>query len=218
MVAETMIELPDAPRKDIGDGIVIVSGPGGCPYITSPEQPHLGGNFNGGDLGTMYPDDLWPWLVRRFEVKSMLDIGCGTGETAQWFQYQGVKALGLDGLAWNAKRANVPCIVWDLTKGPLCVEGIDLIWCADVAEHIEEEFVNNLLQTVRSCKVLAFCHGTEETLNSGWHHVNNKPESYWVEKLRDVGMVESVNETAHSRELGNHGWWSISGRIYTRKL
>lgn len=45
---------PETPTKTVEGGIVIVSGPGGCPWVTDPENPHLGGNFDGGDLGTMY--------------------------------------------------------------------------------------------------------------------------------------------------------------------
>ena len=200
----------------IDDDIVIVTGGGGCPFVTSKANPHLGGNFDGGDLGTQYPSDLWPWLLAEFGSKSMLDVGCGTGETAAWFQSQGVKAFGVDGLEWNAKRAKVPVVVHDFRNGPFKVEGIDLVWCADVAEHIDEEFAGNLLETVAQCRVLAFCHGTEAHVNQGWHHVNNKPEAYWVEKLAGVGMVENATYTAKSREVGNHGWWPVSGRIYTK--
>ena len=196
--------------------IVIVTGGGGCPYVTSTSQPHLGGNFDGGDLGTQYPNDLWPWLIQTFGPNSMADIGAGTGETAKWFGKQGLKTLCVEGLEWNAKKCPEPVIAHDLTSGPCVFPPVDLIWCADVAEHIEERFVGNLLVTLSQCKVLAFCHGTEESADQGWHHVNNKSEAYWVSLLAAVGMVESPEHTAKSRELGNHGWWPISGRIYRR--
>lgn len=211
---------PDTLVTPIDGDISIVSGPGGSPFVTSRRQPHLGGNFDGGDLGTQYPNDLWPWLLELFHPRKMVDLGCGTGESAKWFQDRGVETIGVDGLAWNAKQAvdrnKVNCILHDLETGPLIVPGVDLIWCADVAEHIEERFVGNLLVTLRQCKVLAFCHGTEEHEKCGWHHVNNKPESYWVEKLASVGMIESPHYTKMSREIGNHGWWPISGRIYVK--
>lgn len=232
----------DTPIKklDDGSGIEIVSGPGGSPWVTDPVRPHLGGNFDGGDLGTWYKEDLWPWLIEKFDVKSMVDVGCGTGETVRWFAQHGCVVAGVDGLPWNVQKCRErgpelvaqhdftvdgPCLfdgrdficdgsrVKDIT---LPIELVDLIWCADVVEHIAEEYVDNILQTLRQGKVLAMCQGTEANANDGWHHVNNQPESYWVEKLAAVGMVEDVEMTAQSRVIGNHGWWQGTGRIYRR--
>lgn len=211
---------PDTPVSNGGDGIVIVSGPGGCPWVTDPERPHLGGNFDGGDLGSMYPDDLWPWLARTFESRTVADIGCGTGETAQWFVGQGRDVLGVDGLPWNVerarKRSGARILLHDFQDGSCAFDPVDLIWCADTAEHIAEEFVDHLLQTLRQCSVLAMCQGTDAHEETGWHHVNNKPEQYWVDKLASVSMIEDAEMTAKSREIGNHGWWPVSGRIYRR--
>lgn len=200
--------------------IEIVSGPGGSPFVTDPLQPHLGGNFDGGDLGTQYGGTLWPWLVDRIRPENVLDLGCGTGESARWFRERRIPAIGLDGLGWNAvhcgKRNGVPCIVWDFRNGPLRIEGIDFIWCSDVAEHIDEEHLPHFLDTLSRCRVLAMCQGDEGNEATGWHHVTNKPQQWWVERLAAVGLVEDVEATRESRAIGNHGWWALTGRIYRR--
>ena len=211
---------PDTPTRE-HDGVVIVSGPGGCQWVTDPERPHLGGNFDGGDLGTMYPDDLWPWLIETFEVKSMADVGCGTGETLRWFEGKGVKTVGVDGLPWNVqqcgKRCSAKVALHDFTvDGPYPFDAVDLVWCADVVEHIAEEHADAILATIRQGSVLAMCHGTEAHAELGWHHVNNKSERYWVDRLAAVGMVEDAALTRESRGIGNHGWWQATGRIYRK--
>ena len=211
---------PDTPTRTLPDGIVIVSGPGGCPWVTDPERPHLGGNFDGGDLGTMYQDDLWPWLIDAFDVKTIADVGCGTGETLRWFLGRGCTGFGVDGLPWNVERARQRAgeiLLHDFQDGPCAFPPVDLIWCADVAEHVEEQFVPNLLQTLRQCRVLAMCQGTDENADMGWHHVNNQPEEYWVAKLAAAGMVEDAEATRRAREIGNHGGWAGTGRIYRRR-
>lgn len=200
--------------------VVTVVGPGGCPYVTDPLNPHLGGNFDGGDDGTKYAADLWPWLLETFQPNTILDVGCGTGETLDYFKGRGRNVIGVDGLGFNAatcaSRYKIPCVIHDLTKAPFMIEGVDLIWCSDVAEHIEEKYIGNLLYTLANAPLLAMCQGNEDSADVGWHHVNNKPESYWVEKLASVGMVEDVGLTAKSREKGNQGWWARTGRIYVR--
>lgn len=201
--------------------IVTVVGKGGCPFVTDPLNPHLGGNFDGGDDGTSYPKDLWPWLLAKFEPRTILDVGCGTGETLAYFKDKGRNAIGMDGLPFNAdkcyERHKVPCVIHDLTKAPFLIQGVDLIWCCDVAEHIEERYIGNLLYTLANAPVLAMCQGNEDSADQGWHHVNNKPESYWIDKLASVGMIEDKALTAESRAKGNHGWWQLTGRIYKRQ-
>jgi len=196
-------------------GIVIVNGPGGSPWVTDPKKPHLGGNFDGGDLGSMYPKDLWPWLIQTFVVHTMADVGAGTGETAKWFQEHGIKTLCVEGLEWNCKRCPPPVICHDLETGPCIFDPVDLIWCADTAEHIDEKYVDNLLKTLSQCRVLAMCQGTDAH-PGGWHHVNNKPVQYWIDQLKRVNMVVDEEATKKSLELAPVGWWSVSGHIYRR--
>lgn len=201
--------------------IVIVNGPGGCPFVTDPLNPHLGGNFDGGDEGTRYPKDLWPWFLAKYNPSVVLDVGCGTGEAAGWFRrYADLHAIGLDGLPYNAvetsKRHGVPCLVWDFRNGPLRIEGVDLTWCSDIAEHIDEEYLPNFFETLRHTKTLAMCQGLETSGPCGWHHVTNKPQEWWVEKLAGYGLIEDVEATKKSREIAPHGWWLATGRIYRR--
>ena len=206
----------DTPIRHLPDGIDIVSGPGGSPWVVDPKQPHLGGNFDGGDLGSLYPNDLWPWLVSQSAVQTMADIGAGTGESARWFGAQGIKTLCVEGLEWNARKCPHFAIIHDFQNGPCWFVPVDLIWCADVAEHIDERFVGNLLRTLSQCKVLAMCQGTQDH-PTGWHHVNNQTEQYWVDKLAGIGMIMDAEATKHSREIANHGWWAVSGHIYRKR-
>ena len=213
---------PDTPVRTLADGsgIQIVSGPGGCPWVVDLERPHLGGNFDGGDLGTWYKEDLWPWLIDTFNVKTMLDVGCGTGESMRWFTGRGIEASGIEGLPWNVQKCNErgpeKIILHDFKEGPCQVEKVDLMWCADVAEHIEEEYVDNFIKTLTQCRVLAMCQGGVSNAEDGWHHVNNQPSEYWKKKLKVAGMVEDTELTAKSLEIGNHGWGTQSGKIYIK--
>jgi 2-polyprenyl-3-methyl-5-hydroxy-6-metoxy-1,4-benzoquinol methylase len=43
---------------------------------------HLGGYLEDGDEYTYMPD-VWDYLVKKFDVKSILDVGCGTGKNLE---------------------------------------------------------------------------------------------------------------------------------------
>lgn len=195
--------------------IIIIDYPGGCPMVVDPTKPHLGGNMRGGDGGTDYRADLWPWLVQRYGIKTLLDVGCAEGHAVRAFRDFGVNAIGIEGLPQNARRCETPVIIHDLTKGPFRIEGVEWIWCCDMVEHVEEQFVPNLLETFRCAKYVALCHGTHEHALNGWHHVNNKPVEYWAEKMRSAGFVLDVQGTEESRKLTAHRqYWPDSGRIW----
>lgn len=198
-----------------GGKILILDVMGGCPMVVDPQRPHLGGNMDGGDSATDFAGDLFPWLIKTFGIKSLIDVGCAQGHALHAFQKLGVpKLLGIEGLAYNASKCKVPVIVHDLTTGPYIVPGYDFVWCSDVAEHIEERYVENLLATLANGKIVAMAQGGPEMGHSGWHHVNNQPESYWIEKMASVGLVTDETLTQEARKQSSKGIWPTLGRIY----
>jgi cyclopropane fatty-acyl-phospholipid synthase-like methyltransferase len=161
------------------------------------ELPHLGGNLRHGDLArnTLV---LWKTLVDRFAVRSMLDVGCGEGHAVWYFHQLGVFAHGIDGLPSNVTRAVAPIALHDLTKGPYRMP-VDLTLSVEVAEHIEEQYVDHYVDTLCNGKVIAMTHGVPG--QTGYHHVNCQPQDYWIEKIGSRGYVVD-----HS----NHYWRQIA--------
>ena len=86
-------------------------------FVTDSARPDLGGNMRHGDIHTACPA-LWRYLVERFAVKSVLDVGCGEGHAVSFFQRLGVMAHGIDGLRTNVARSVVPIALHDLLTGP----------------------------------------------------------------------------------------------------
>lgn len=198
--------------------VLILDGMGGCPFVIDPKKPHMGGNMRGGDAGTDFSADLWPWLIDRYGMKYMLDVGCAEGHALRFFQDRGVKVLGLEGLWQNARRCGVPVIVHDLHSGPCRVEGVDFIWCCDVVEHIDEACVPNILGTFKYAKRVALCHGTEEHEKAGWHHVNNRSAAYWAERMQSIGFVIDQPTTDESRAVTKgRSYWPDTGCIWENK-
>lgn len=197
---------------------------------------HLGGTSTAGDLDSWFPE-LWDWLVRDFNVESMLDLGCGVGFTQRWFQERGVHAEGLDCrqvLDHHVLRSTHPSWLQahDLTTGPLRFRSyphstrkpFDLVWCCDVGEHLGGEFVDNLVRTVVDNveKVVAFCAAPPGS--GGHHHVNCQPGEWWVEKFISAGLTFLPVLTEHARYLcpgdaygrSPHNYFRRSGLVFTR--
>src|SRR5450759_553140 len=125
-------------------------------FVTDPSVPHVGGNLRHGDLGCMTPL-LWRALIERFAVRSMLDVGSGEGHAVHFFHAAGIIAHGIDGLMRNVERSVFPVAYHDLTKEPY-VMPVDLTLSIEVAEHIEEKYVDNYTKTLCNGKIVVMTH------------------------------------------------------------
>lgn len=187
---------------------------------------HVGGTSTVGDPDSWYPE-LWTWLIREFALTSMLDVGCGIGLTQKFFEESGLRTVGLDCPQMTKHHVlNNPSVFigHDLTEYAwFCSRVNDLVWCCEMAEHLEERFVDNLIRTlVSNCdRVLAFCAAPPGA--GGYHHVNCQPVEYWMDKLTAAGMVFDAERTqlarglcdaSHGRSAGNY--FGRSGLIFTR--
>lgn len=183
-------------------------------FVVDRGRPHLGGNVHGGDPRTFYPS-LWDWLVREFRVGTVLDVGCGEGHAMEEFVRAGAKPIGLDGLAWNVEKASAhgPAILCDLTRFSLAMPGVDLVWCCEVVEHVAEEHVEKLLDTICCGRVLAMTHAVPG--QGGHHHVNCREAAYWIGAIGERGYRLDLGATAQSRTLAD-GYWGATGMIFRR--
>jgi cyclopropane fatty-acyl-phospholipid synthase-like methyltransferase len=124
----------------------------------------------------------------------MLDIGCSTGGMLDYARSKGVEAFGVDGDP-NMKSEYVE--IHDFTKGTYNpARRYDLIWSVEFVEHVEEEFMNNFLETFKLGDVLMMTHGLPT--QGGKHHVNLNWSDYWIVKLQDDWILD-LEATNHIR-------------------
>lgn len=197
----------------INDNILLSGKNGnGFKLVLSNTAPHLGGNcigeyeYNGktykGDCNSI-TIDLWKYLIEKFKIKTVLDVGCGCGYTSEIFKKLGCAVTCFDGLSYNIENSDpsLNCFVHDLTTGPFCSSiKYDLVWCCEVAEHIEEKYINNLIQTLKNGKVIAMTAAQEG--DGGHHHVNLKNKNYWIQKIED-DTYQYNNLTNYCREIAS---------------
>jgi SAM-dependent methyltransferase len=195
------------PRSEILDMTVLV--------VSDQKRPDLGGNLRGGDSAAFTPK-LWRYLVERFAVRSVLDVGCGEGYAVSFFHDLGLHAHGIDGLPLNVQRAVIPIAHHDLTSGRYFMP-VDMAISIEVAEHIAPEHVDNFLDTLANGRVI--CMTAAPPGQDGHHHVNCQPAQYWIEHLlkRDYFLSE---ENDHFKAIGNsevrYKYFSESGLIFLR--
>jgi SAM-dependent methyltransferase len=165
----------------------------------------MGGAFlDAPDANTFLPD-VWDYLIGKYEVHSVLDVGAGAGWSTKWFADLGMYTLGVEGrreaLEKCQCRANI--IEHDYSAAPFVPSMLlDLAWCAGFVEQIQEEFIPNFMASFRACKYVCLTHAEPGQL--GHHLVNCQPTEYWINKMDEFGFDYDAAETAYLRSTDTH--------------
>lgn len=178
---------------------------------------HLGGYVPGGDSWTWFPS-LWEWFVKEFNIKSVLDIGCGEGHSTKFFFDLGCDVSGVEG---SDQAINDSPIANKIVKHDFC-DGVyipskkyDLVWCCEFVEHVEEKYLLNFLETFKYCKYLMITHATPG--QGGYHHVNEQSVVYWLEHLKKIGFELLPEVTLLAREKSIDYFFLRSGLVLINK-
>lgn len=169
--------------------------------------PHLGGHQ---DM-TWVDEPTLDYLIARYGVRTMLDVGCGPGGMVVAARERNLDAWGIDGdpAMW---RPDV--IIHDYTIGPLGFSPIDLIWCVEFVEHVEAQYIPNYLATFRAGHTLYLTHALPG--QGGHHHVNEQPDQYWIDVLVGDGWAVDHEATAWVRQHSAIPFGSMSGLVFVR--
>jgi SAM-dependent methyltransferase len=163
-----------------------------------PEKPWLGGFLRGGDPDTIY-EDMWNWLVETWEVKSVIDVGCGDGYALNYFRELGCAVLGVEGVPQDDPNI----VQHDYEQGPYRPDRqFDLAWSAEFLEHVEEQYIPNFMETFKAARFVLVTHG--EPGQPGWHHVDNQPGDFWKGAFSANGFQFDEGLTAQTRALASN--------------
>lgn len=167
----------------------------------------------GGHLGNSHVDAaVLQYLIARYDIKSMLDVGCGPGAMVDLARRHGLLAWGVDG---DHTIVSDYLLVHDYTRGPYRASiAFDLIWCFEFVEHVEAIYQENYLATFADGRVLFL--STPGPGFGGWHHVNEQPEAYWIDLLAAHKWTLDQEATDWVRANADHHFSRRQGLVFTR--
>jgi SAM-dependent methyltransferase len=145
-------------------------------------------------------DAIWQTLG---PFKTLVDLGCGIGEFVAHFHRNGVFAIGFEGtencLSYLAPDAVVHIsdlrepLHWGDTRFDLCM-------CLEVAEHIEPDYADTL---VNSCCALSdlILFTAAPPGQEGLSHVNLQEPKYWFKKFETKGYIYRHDKVVEFKSL-----------------
>lgn len=180
-----------------------------------PEKPYIGGHLID---AVEWDDNLIDELQQRYSIRSVLDIGCGSGLSIELFQNHGVEAWGVEGnlaILDGPSKMKQRIMVVDLTKQWIeWPTKMDLVWCTEVLEHIPCACDSNLIRTISSSAAKVVFVTAAQPNQPGYNHVNCQPLEYWISRFEKHGLkyLEETNNILD--KLSNEGSF---GRNYLKE-
>ena len=158
--------------------------------LRKPDLPH----YLGGHGGLTHSDEgALIFLKKQLSVKSMIDIGCGTGGQVDIARKNGIEAFGVEGDS-SLKFDKPWFFLHDFTKGPFsCKRRFDLVWSVEFLEHVEEKYQPFYMPLFQRAKIVVCTAAPPE--RSGYHHVNCRDLDYWTKTFKKYGFAFDVKNT-----------------------
>ena len=151
------------------------------------------------------------WIVENMGTGRMIDIGCGPGHMMAALEQRGVMTFGVDIATAALKRVKGKGLegeFFDLAEEGKSLPGIpyDVAISCEVAEHLNEEFADRFVDHLCSAADRVFLTAAvpDKDIGPGLYHMNEQPNSYWVEKMRARGFEpdEVLMSSARARFAG----------------
>jgi SAM-dependent methyltransferase len=137
------------------------------------------------------PIVLVPYLIKKYNPSSVIDIGCGLGTWLKVLKDNGVSdILGVDGPWLNIDELHIDpnfILIKDLTESFSINKRFDLLLCLEVAEHLEENFAENFIRSLtKMSDTIIFSAAVPG--QGGQNHINEQPPGYWLNIFEKQGF------------------------------
>lgn len=132
------------------------------------------------------------------EARSYLDVGAGSGAFSAEAKRRGRHVTACENSPFGrtmARAQHVDCRPFDLERQPPAEVGTaDLALCLEVAEHLPPAMGMDLVDFLaRQAPIVVF--SAAHPGQGGTGHVNEQPQSYWIERFERAGATHEVEAT-----------------------
>ncbi|RYE54578.1 MAG: class I SAM-dependent methyltransferase [Sphingobacteriales bacterium] len=132
-----------------------------------------------------------PYVFKLAPVKSIIDIGCGTGSWLSASKKLGIKEVkGIDGIKVDESiflLEEDEFILHNLKEPLLPGKRFDLCICLEVVEHLPGSAADNMIDIMTDhADLILFSAAIPD--QTGDHHINEQWPDYWQKKFKAKGF------------------------------
>lgn len=164
-----------------------------------------------------FADRLALYIKSELDPSTVLDIGCGPGLYVYSLRSIKVDAKGIDiDDRVIGKEHLTYKSLFDITD-----EHADTVICMEVAEHIEQEQADQVVEKVVSTVDKTLIWTAASVGQGGIGHINCQPKEYWAEKITAAGLVRNHKKEQSLIEYskqGTHMGWFVQNLLYFERI
>ena len=161
-------------------------------------------------------------ITERFQPKTVIDVGCGTGALLEAFRGLGCEVRGLDyseaALAY-CRRRKLSVRKFNLEKDSPDEPRYDLATSFEVAEHLAPWAAKRYVGLLCALSPLVVMSAAPPG-QGGKDHINEQPQSYWIKKFKCCNYLfdeKSSRELSLDwRTLGVTSWYRDNLMVFAR--
>lgn len=183
------------------------------PETEAGQQYNPGGSVQGGDVW-LHEQKVWDYCIHTLNAKSILDIGAGEGQAAQYFSEMGCHVIAVDNDTQAINNAVYPIVFHDFTQDAFVGGNVDLVYMCEFVEHLPKNYLPNLAETLLRTNTVLMTYAPPEAHGIG--HINNQPESYWIDWFGRRGFVKGEDTTQAIRDLAEHRHFQERSILFKR--
>lgn len=164
---------------------------------------------------------ILPGLIARFDVSSLVEVGCGNGHWTRSAIEAGVEDWRVVDGPWN-NRAHLLVdkdrfVEADLSRPLDLGRRFDMALCLEVAEHVAEASAEVLVRSLTAAAdIVVF--GAAIPLQGGHGHINEQWPSWWRGKFAAQGYrAFDLVRPLHWDDPAIHYWYRQNMFVYLRE-
>lgn len=181
----------------------------GLDYKEQLRKEHDGSKW--GSTGFRYSGEAIERLVHRYRPSTGLDYGCGKGEVS-------VNVVDVD---WTNYDPGIPGI----DEKPPYGKKFDIVVCTDVMEHVEEQYVDEVIKDLMKYTgtvlfVDIACYLTGKTFGEGPYkgqdlHITVMSPDLWIARFEELASLQLL-EAKNTKKLSKGEYKDRLELIYER--
>lgn len=175
---------------------------------------HLGGH----EMKTHIDSGVLEYAKNNFKINTMIDIGCGPGGMVELARKMGIDSYGIDGDFRLEREIPTKYFLQDFTEGKATIVlNFDLAYSCEFVEHVEEKYIPNYMDVFSKANHVIMTFAPPKT--PGHHHVNCKPQEYWVDVFKEYNFTydEKISREIRAASTMQRDFMRNTG-LYFRKL
>ena len=156
--------------------------------------------FDAFDKGAHYRPRVFNIVnaVKKYNPKTILDVGCGAGVVTKKLRDEGFDAIGIDFSPDAGKEIPGYFKVADARDIPYPDNSFDMVLCTGVLEHIEEKDIDQVYSEMKRVggKIMATIgfrksnyYWMKNGKKSPEYHITIRPIEWWDKKVPEIEII-----------------------------